>query len=109
MKTITPVKQPALPAFRTTARSAFTLIELLVVISIIAILAGIALPVFVNVIAQANKTNALANAKQIGLALRLYSNDHSGNYPGYTLDANGQPTTTPVSSSNDAFCPSIHP
>jgi prepilin-type N-terminal cleavage/methylation domain-containing protein len=84
---------------------AFTLIELLVVISIIAILAGIALPVFSSVKVKGQQTKALSNAKQIGLALRLYSGDNNGLYPSYTLDAaTQQPTTTLVSSSNDAFC-----
>lgn len=81
---------------------AFTLIELLVVITIIAILAGIALPVFTSVQIKGNETKALSNAKQIALALRLYSSDNNGNYPSYTLTS-GQPTTTTVSSSNQAF------
>lgn len=104
MKTITPVKQPALPAFRTTARSAFTLIELLVVIAIIAILAGVGFPAFIGALMRANQTAAMGSARNISLALKMYANDHGGYYPSYTLDANGSPTTTPVSSSNDAFC-----
>ena len=46
---------------------AFTLIELLVVISIIAILAGIALPVFGEVKIRGDQTKALSNAKQISI------------------------------------------
>ena len=53
--------------------SAFTLIELLVVITIIAILASIALPVFSGVTERANQTKDLSNAKQIGLACKLYT------------------------------------
>ena len=52
--------------------SAFTLIELLVVITIIAILASIALPVFNGVTERANQTKDLSNAKQIGIALKLF-------------------------------------
>lgn len=81
----------------------FTLIELLVVIAIIAVLAGIALPVFTSVQTKGAQTKALSNGKQIGLALRLYAGDNNGIYPSFTVDANG-PTTTAVSSSNDAFC-----
>jgi prepilin-type N-terminal cleavage/methylation domain-containing protein len=84
--------------------AAFTLIELLVVIAIIAILASIALPVYTSVQVKGAQTKALSNAKQISLALRLYASDNNGNYPSYTLDGSGQPTTTVVSSSNDAFC-----
>jgi prepilin-type N-terminal cleavage/methylation domain-containing protein len=61
--------------------SAFTLIELLVVITIIAILASIALPVFNGVTERANQTKDLSNAKQIGLALKLFASDNNGAFP----------------------------
>jgi prepilin-type N-terminal cleavage/methylation domain-containing protein len=83
-------------------KDAFTLIELLVVISIIAILAGIALPVFGSVQVKGAQTKALSNAKQIGTALRLYAVDNSGVYPSYVLK-DGKPTTGQVSDSNTAF------
>jgi prepilin-type N-terminal cleavage/methylation domain-containing protein len=83
--------------------TAFTLIELLVVITIIAILASIALPAFTSVQQKGKQTKALSNGKQIAISLRLYAADHDGVYPSTTLDANGIPTTTDVSSSNDAF------
>jgi prepilin-type N-terminal cleavage/methylation domain-containing protein len=89
-----------------TNRTAFTLIELLVVIAIIAILASIALPVFTSVQIKGAQTKALSNAKQIGLALRLFASDNNGTYPSYVVDANGTPANPPVNvaSSNDAFC-----
>ena len=62
-------------------RTAFTLIELLVVISIIAILAGLAMPVYTKVIMNGRQADAMSNARQIGLGLRLYANDYDGNYP----------------------------
>src|SRR5476649_2301024 len=84
--------------------SAFTLIELLVVISIIAILASIALPVFASVQTRGAQTKALANAKQIGLALKMYAMDNNGSFPNYTLDAAGKPTTTVIAdNSNTAY------
>jgi len=61
--------------------SAFTLIELLVVIAIIAILASLALPVFSSVQDRAKQTKDLNNAKQIGLACRLFATDHDGVFP----------------------------
>ncbi len=61
--------------------SAFTLIELLVVIAIIAMLAGIATPVYAAIMMNGRQTAALASAKQVGLALRVYANDHDGAYP----------------------------
>lgn len=60
---------------------AFTLIELLVVITIIGILAGIALPVYSSIQERGNQTKALSNAKQVGLALKLYASDNDGNFP----------------------------
>lgn len=56
-------------------KRAFTLIELLVVIAIIAILAAILFPVFAQAKMAAKKTTALSCAKQIGLALHMYSTD----------------------------------
>jgi prepilin-type N-terminal cleavage/methylation domain-containing protein len=61
--------------------SAFTLIELLVVIAIIAVLASLALPVFASVLDRAKQTKDLSNAKQVGLACRLYASDHDGVFP----------------------------
>jgi prepilin-type N-terminal cleavage/methylation domain-containing protein len=85
--------------------SAFTLIELLVVITIIAILASIALPVFNGVTERANQTKDLSNAKQIGLALKLFASDNAGAFPAKqpAADYNGGTDLAAGAPSNDAF------
>jgi prepilin-type N-terminal cleavage/methylation domain-containing protein len=85
--------------------AAFTLIELLVVISIIAVLAGIALPVYSTVQERGAQTKDLSNGKQIALACKLYAADNDGKFP----DKDGQAADPPVaplttsSTSNAAF------
>jgi prepilin-type N-terminal cleavage/methylation domain-containing protein/prepilin-type processing-associated H-X9-DG protein len=59
-------------------RRAFSLLELLCVIAVIAIVAGILFPVFWNAREKARQTRCLVNLRQIGVALRLYAEDHDG-------------------------------
>ncbi|MFN3648274.1 MAG: type II secretion system protein [Armatimonadota bacterium] len=58
------------------ARRGFTLIELLVVIAMIAILAAITLPMIPGVNDQARIATCESRLQQIGVALRLYAEDH---------------------------------
>lgn len=93
---------------RTPAR-AFTLIELLIVVSILAILASLALPNFLEAQARSKVARAKADMKTIATALEAYHTDR-GHYPPSTLVVRAlrlSPLSTPVaylsSVPNDPF------
>jgi prepilin-type N-terminal cleavage/methylation domain-containing protein len=70
----------------------FTLIELLVVIAVIAILAAILFPVFVQTREKARQTSCLSNCKQWAAALMMYVEDNDVTYPlcfGWATSAGG--------------------
>ena len=62
-------------------RGGFTLIELLVVIAIIAILAAILFPVFAQAREKARQASCGSNVRQLGLAIRMYTQDYDEKYP----------------------------
>jgi prepilin-type N-terminal cleavage/methylation domain-containing protein len=75
----------------------FTLIELLVVIVIIAVLAGVAFPVFSSIQNQAKKTQAKNDVTQIVTAVNAFYTEY-GRYP--TAAANEADATYGLSNSN---------
>lgn len=62
-------------------RRAFTLIELLVVIAIIAILAALLMPVLSAAKQHAWGTQCLSNLHQIGMGLKLFSDENNEMFP----------------------------
>ena len=61
--------------------SGFTLIELLVCIAVIALIAAILFPTFMQARERGRKTVCLSNEKQIVQALQLYTQDHDETLP----------------------------
>ena len=71
---------------------AFTVSELLVVMGIVAVLAGILLPIISRAKENGYKTASLLQSKQLGQALKIYADDNDG---GFALSTNyGVPTTS---------------
>ena len=63
-----------------TSSHGFTLIELLVVIAIIAILSAALMPALSSAMDRTRVTECRSNLTHIGIALRMFFNDH-GSYP----------------------------
>jgi prepilin-type N-terminal cleavage/methylation domain-containing protein len=61
----------------------FTLVELLVVIGVIALLAGLLLPVLAAARENGRNSTCLQNLRQLYVAYQLYSADHGGYVPPY--------------------------
>src|SRR5947208_5938979 len=85
---------------RMTKEQAFTLIELLVVIAIIAVLLGLAFPVFQGVLDRAKKVQTKNDLTQIVTAVNAFYTEY-GKYPvnvasGNTTDAFFGTGTTPT-------------
>ncbi|MEM1085466.1 MAG: type II secretion system protein [Verrucomicrobiota bacterium] len=88
-------------------RRGFTLVELLVVIVIIAALAGLSAPMILRQRKAADRTQAINNAKQIGLALLEFDQEY-GSFPDNdtaetVADSTGTDLDLAGDTSNDYF------
>lgn len=75
-------------------QAGFTLVELLVVVAIIALLAAMLFPVFAAAREKGRSARCLANLRQLGAAVEMYTADWDEKYPWGKDPA-------------DAFCPEI--
>lgn len=85
---------------KTNRNQGFTLIELLVVITIIAILASLAVPTFNVIQDKANQMKGSNNCRQIIMALKVFASDENGLYPDSVLNPQ---TGGFAQNANDAF------
>ena len=75
---------------RCAPRAGFTLVELLLVVSIIAILAAIALPNYVKIKDKAKEAEAKANLHNIQTVLERFAVDQDGIYPPYLIGGDNE-------------------
>lgn len=62
-------------------RDGFTIVELVVVVAVLAVLVGIAVPVYQQVTARGRAAHCMNNLRQIGGALNLYLGDNNFTMP----------------------------
>jgi prepilin-type N-terminal cleavage/methylation domain-containing protein len=79
-------------AWRAIPRGAFTLIELLIVVAIIAILAAIAVPNFLEAQTRSKVSRAQADFRTLATAIESYFVDHNG----YAYDQDDNPNSGPT-------------
>lgn len=88
------------------SRRGFTLVELLVVIVIIAALAGLTAPMVIRQRKKADQTEAVNNARQIGIALFEFENEY-GSFPdddtAQTVATNTETNAVSGQTANDRF------
>ena len=66
---------------RLSRQHALTLIEVLALLAVIGILAALLLPPLAKTNRRSSRVNCVNNLKQVGLAARMWSNDHKERFP----------------------------
>lgn len=66
-----------------------TLVEVLVSIVVVAVLAGVFIPAFAKARTRRSRINCVSNLKAVGLAFRMWSNDHGEKFPWSVSTTNG--------------------
>ena len=74
----------------------FTLLELMVVIAIVAVLAGVSVPISRSLVAKSHQSACLGNLRQIGSAVQFYIDDNSGVLPELAVGRENKSSDIPV-------------
>ncbi|RYD48049.1 MAG: hypothetical protein EOP85_04340 [Verrucomicrobiaceae bacterium] len=109
MKTQPPPDVPAPPPSKAAilSRRKWNCLKVLGILSILFVLAGLAAPMFIRCQRKADQTEAVSNARQIGIALSEFYTEY-GSFPdastiGPVRDASPQALPMRTTSSNDLF------
>ena len=98
---------------RLPVKAAFTLLEVLVVFVIVVVLCAIAIPATTHMSEYTSRVRSVSNLRQIGVAARLYANDHDQQLPGSTSTGGLLPGLLPPPSTGDQwpklFCAYLSP
>jgi len=82
-------------SLRKRSLSSFTMVELLVVMGIIALMAGLLQPAFLNSIHKAQSIQCAGNLRSIGIAASLAAADNNNLYPNINQVASSTPAVYP--------------
>lgn len=74
----------------------FTLMELLIVLTVIAVLAGIGIPLGRSMVAKSREAACLNQLRLLGVALEGYLQDHNRILPGMAMGRSSKSDDTPV-------------
>jgi len=85
-------------------RSGFTLIELLIVVAIIAILAAIAVPNFLEAQTRAKVSRVMADLRTLGVGIEMYAVDHNKVPVDYNSYSSYDPTLAGISPQPSGIC-----
>jgi len=79
--------------FDSSRRHGFTLVELLIVIAILAVLAGVLVPLGRGMISRSQAVNCSQNLRQIGMAAMMYAGDNQMTLPATSHQRGGRSWT----------------
>jgi prepilin-type N-terminal cleavage/methylation domain-containing protein/prepilin-type processing-associated H-X9-DG protein len=77
-------------------KKGFSLTEILIVIAILGVLAGIAYPVGISMLAKSRETACIGNLKTIGVGLQSYLSDNNNRLPVLALGRSSRNAEEPV-------------